>query len=136
MASSTAGVRTRTSTGSVRHVRNKEAWHEAGIFLKNFVRHPLMLGSVIPSSRYLINRVLDNIDWQQTRTGVEYGPGVGTFTRPILGRMRADARLLAIELNADFGQLLRSSINDGRLCVADGSAADVREWMYSFELAK
>lgn len=134
MASSTAGLRTssrrkvKSRNGQVRKVG------QAGIFLKNFIRHPLMLGSVIPSSRYLISRVLDKVDWEKTQTAVEYGPGVGTFTRPILNQMRGDGRLLAIELNLEFAQLLRSDIDDGRLRVAHGSCVEVGKWMESHGL--
>src|SRR3954454_21112989 len=107
MASPTAGVRTRTSRANrSRHLGQRTSFEQAGLFLKNFLRHPLMLGSAIPSSKYLISRVLDRVDWARTHTAVEYGPGVGTFTRPILNRLSPKASLLAIELNADFTELL------------------------------
>lgn len=84
-----------------------------------------MLGSAIPSSRFLISRALDRVDWSQTRVVIEYGPGVGTFTREILKRMPADAELVAIELNEEFVEFLRWSICDPRLRLVHGSAADV-----------
>ena len=86
-----------------------------------------MLGSVIPSSRFLIKGVLDPIDWQRARTIVEYGPGVGTITRDILSRMRPDAQLIVIEMNDEFVRFLKDTFNDKRLHVVQGSAADVRK---------
>lgn len=62
------------------------------LFASNFLRDPYMLGSIIPSSRFLVNAVLDGIDWTRARVIVEYGPGVGTFTAEILRRMRPDAQ--------------------------------------------
>ena len=53
-------------------------------FLRGFLKNPVMVGSVIPSSRILIDKMLGPVDWAETRLFVEYGPGVGTFTRPIL----------------------------------------------------
>jgi phospholipid N-methyltransferase len=88
-----------------------------------------MLGSAIPSSKYLISRVLDRVDWARIHTAVEYGPGVGTFTRPILDRLSSNSSLLAIELNAEFTELLRADIDDPRLKIAQGSCADVGRWM-------
>jgi phospholipid N-methyltransferase len=132
MASTTAGLRSRSPRKT--KSRNLGQFEQAGLFLKNFLRHPLMLGSAIPSSRYLISRVLDQVDWRRTHTAVEYGPGVGTFTRPILNRLAPDANLLAIELNADFAELLRADISDPRLKVAHGSCAEVRAWMRSHQL--
>jgi len=97
------------------------------LFARNFVLHPHMLGSVIPSSRYLVDQVLKPIDWERAQVIVEYGPGVGTFTGEILGRMRADARLVVIETNRDFVRFLRRSFPDGRLHVVHDSAACVRK---------
>lgn len=95
------------------------------LFVGNFIRHPHMLGSIIPSSRFLVNQALDTIDWERAKVIVEYGPGVGTFTREILRRMRADAVLVAIETNRDFVRFLRSSLHDIRLYVVEDSATEV-----------
>jgi phospholipid N-methyltransferase len=95
------------------------------LFAANFLKHPGMLGSVIPSSRFLVKKLLDPVDWDNARYFVEYGPGVGTISRHILSRMHKDARLLVIELNRDFVDYLRRSIDDPRLIVHHGSAADV-----------
>ena len=59
---------------------------ETLLFAKNFLQHPKMLGSLIPSSRFLVGRLLGKIDWERARTIVEYGPGVGTITAHILAR--------------------------------------------------
>lgn len=96
------------------------------LFGRNFLKHPRMLGSVIPSSRFLVRRLLEPVDWSRAGTVVEYGPGVGTFTAEILRRLRADARLVAIETNAEFVRFLRRTIRDDRLHVVHGSAADSR----------
>jgi len=109
---------------------------KAGLFFQNFLRHPVMLGSAIPSSRFLINRVLDSLDWLRIRIMVEYGPGVGTFTREILRRLRPDASLIAIELNLDFVSFLRDSLADPRLRVLHGSAADVRNLLLPMKLCQ
>lgn len=94
------------------------------LFAHNFVKHPRMLGSVVPSSRFLIDEVLGQVDWKRARVIVEYGPGVGTFTAHILRRMRADATLVVIEMNPDFVRFLREEYPDPRLHVVHGSAAD------------
>ena len=85
-----------------------------------------MLGSLVPSSSFLVNDMMNQVDWERTRVLVEYGPGVGTFTREILKRMRPDAVLVAIELNTDFVEYLRDHVRDPRFRVVQGSAAHVR----------
>jgi phospholipid N-methyltransferase len=84
-----------------------------------------MVGSIIPSSRVLIEKMLRPVDWENTRLFVEYGPGVGTFTRPILEKLGPEGRLVTIDTNADFTKFLRESIDDPRLVPVTGSAADV-----------
>ena len=99
------------------------------IFFRQFLKHPGMIGSVIPSSRTLVDAVLEPVDWERARLFVEYGPGVGTFTRPILERMHPDATLIAIDLNLDFVAWLDAQIDDPRLRVVHGSAVDVRRFI-------
>ncbi len=94
-------------------------------FLREFARHPVMVGSIIPSSDRLIEKMLAPVDWSATRLFVEYGPGVGTFTRPILDRLPADATLITIDTNAEFTAFLNDEIRDERLIAVTGSAADV-----------
>ena len=99
------------------------------MFFRQFIKHPGMIGSIIPSSDALVARSLDGVDWQRTRLFVEYGPGVGTFTHAILDRLHPDATLLAIDLNLDFVAYLESEIRDPRLRVVHGSASDVRRFV-------
>jgi len=98
---------------------------QIALFAANFVKHPVMLGSVIPSSRFLIARLLRHVDFERAHVIVEYGPGVGTFTREILANMRADAILVVLETNPDFVRFLRDTVRDSRLRIVHGSAADV-----------
>src|SRR5690348_2779883 len=94
-------------------------------FLRGFLKNPVMVGSIIPSSRVLIEKMLSPVDWANTRLFVEYGPGVGTFTRPVLDHLGPDAKLVTIDTNPDFSRYLRDSIDDPRLVTVNGSAADV-----------
>jgi phospholipid N-methyltransferase len=96
------------------------------LFSRNFIKHPRMLGSLIPSSRFLVNRLLDQVDWGRARTMVEYGPGVGTFTGEILRRLRPDGTLVAIDTNRDFAHYLTRTLRDDRLHVVQGSAEDAQ----------
>src|SRR5688500_3141626 len=105
------------------------------LFARAFFRHPRMLGSIIPCSRFLIRELLEPVDWTRARVVVEYGPGIGNVTREILRRMRPDAKLIAIEMNSEFVSYLRTHFVDNRLQVVRGSAADVAEILRSQEAA-
>ena len=102
------------------------------LFARNFFRHPRMLGSIVPSSRFLIRELLNPVDWTRARVIVEYGPGVGVITAEVLRRMRADALLIAIEMNPDFVSYLRGALTDPRLRVVEGSAESVDEILRRF----
>ncbi|MBE0598410.1 MAG: methyltransferase domain-containing protein [Desulfuromonadales bacterium] len=99
------------------------------LFARNFLRHPKMLGSLIPSSTFLVRRLLRQIDWARAKVVVEYGPGVGTITREVLRRMHPDAVLIVFETNPEFVTFLRQTIPDERLRVVHGSAAGVMGWI-------
>jgi phospholipid N-methyltransferase len=97
------------------------------MFLKGFLKHPVMVGSIIPSSDTLIAHMLKPVDWANTRLFVEYGPGVGTFSQHILKRLPADAVYIAIDTNPDFIAYLSDTILDTRFRPVLGSAADVEQ---------
>lgn len=98
------------------------AW---GVFFKGFLKHPTMVGSIIPSSRFTIQKMLAPVDWDNCRLFVEYGPGVGTFCLPVLERLRGDGALIVIDTNEIYIDYLRRTIRDSRFVAVHGSAADV-----------
>lgn len=97
------------------------------MFLKGFLKHPVMVGSIIPSSDTLITHMLKPVDWANTRLFVEYGPGVGTFCQHVLRQLPADAVYIAIDTNPDFITYLGETILDTRFRPVLGSAADVEQ---------
>lgn len=94
-------------------------------FFQAFLRKPREVGSIIPSSRFLMRRVVREARVDRAGLVVELGPGTGGSTRALLRAMRPDAKLLAIEINPRFARLMASSIRDPRLVVHVGSAEDV-----------
>ncbi|TVQ86919.1 MAG: methyltransferase type 12 [Chromatiaceae bacterium] len=93
-------------------------------FFQGFLRSPEQVGSIIPSSRFLERRLVTAAGLAEAHQVVELGPGTGGTTRAILAALRPDARLLSLELDATFADLLQE-IHDQRLLVHHGSAADL-----------
>lgn len=98
-----------------------------GVFFKGFLQHPVMVGSIIPSSRFTIDKMLAPVDWDRCRLFVEYGPGVGTFCQPVLDRLRGDGALIVIDTNPLYIDYLKRTISDSRFTAVHGSAADVED---------
>lgn len=95
------------------------------VFFRGFMAHPKMVGSIIPSSRFTVRRMLEPVNWRECRLFVEYGPGIGTFCRPVLERLSGDATLIVIDTNPLYIDYLSHAIRDKRFHAVLGSAADV-----------
>ena len=96
-----------------------------GVFFRGFVEEPRMVGSIIPSSRFTVAKMLRPVDWGACELFVEYGPGVGTFCRPVLDKLRRDGTLIVIDTNPLFIDYLKHTIGDSRFHAVLGSAEDV-----------
>lgn len=93
-------------------------------FFRGFLREPGQVGSVIPSSRFLEQRIVEAADLSTATRVVELGPGTGGTTRTFLRHLNPDARLLSIELSPWFHELL-DEIDDPRYLNHMGSAEDL-----------
>lgn len=111
--------------------RIKRAMGPWGVFLQGFIEHPVMVGSIIPSSRFTIARMLGPVKWDECKLFVEYGPGVGTFCRPVLERLPRDGRLIVIDTNPLYIDYLKATIADSRFVPVLGSAADVEDIVHA-----
>ena len=100
---------------------------QCAVFLRGFVEHPRMVGSIIPSSRFTVRKMLEPVDWGNCKLFVEYGPGIGTFCRPVLERLRGDATLIVIDTNPLYIDYLRETIRDKRFVAVHGSAENVEQ---------
>ena len=69
--------------------------------------------------------MLAPVDWDGCKLFVEYGPGVGTFCRPVLDRLRRDGELIVIDTNPLYIDYLKRTIRDSRFHAVLGSAEDV-----------
>jgi len=103
------------------------------LFLRGFLQHPLEVASIVPSSRFVEQRIIKLAAASSAATVVELGPGTGGTTRAILRALQRDARLLSIEINPVFHALL-GRIEDPRFIVHLGSAEELREALSRYGL--
>lgn len=102
-------------------------------FLQGFLKYPHLVGSVIPSSRFLERRLIGGADVKKAKLVVELGPGTGGTTRAIMGALPRQSKLLVIEINPQFASLLKSE-SDPRLSVYCGSAENIGEALIDNDL--
>lgn len=98
---------------------------DAGLFsyMEAFLEDK-QVAAVIPSTKFLVERVLKRIEWPAARVLVEYGPAEGVMTRAFLERLPSDGLLVAVETNARFVETL-GRLRDPRLQVIHGSVLDI-----------
>lgn len=102
------------------------------IFLA-WLKKPSDVATICPSSPELTDRVSNRPSIAAADLVVELGPGTGETTAAILSHMRPGSKLLAIEKTKDFIKPL-SEIQDPRLIVAHGDAADLSELLAQYHL--
>lgn len=100
----------------------------SAILFRRFLARPLQVAYVLPSSKALIKRVLEHINFSGTKTLVEFGGGEGCYTREIVKRLGPDSRLLVFELDPQLAEHLRKQFrNDPRVSIFQSDAAHFRD---------
>jgi phosphatidylethanolamine/phosphatidyl-N-methylethanolamine N-methyltransferase len=87
-------------------------------FLRQWLRNPLTVAAVTPSSRQLARRMVSELP-DDARRVIELGGGTGVFTRAILERGIAPADLMVLELNEELARLLRERFEGARVVCGD-----------------
>src|SRR5262249_54246099 len=78
-----------------------------------------------PSSRWLSRLTVRNVDWHRARALLELGAGTGPITRAIAACAQPGCRVVVVERDPDFVELLRARF--GSLPGLEIVAGDVRD---------
>lgn len=106
-------------------------------FVEEFFRNPATVGSLIPSSQELTEKVVEPIDFATAGCIVEYGPGTGVFTDILIQRRRAETVILLVEVNRRFSlQLKERYAGQPNVHVVHGSAEKTGEYLAKIGLEK
>lgn len=88
-----------------------------------YITNPRTTGAVLPSSRYLARKMVENINFDAARCIVEYGPGTGVFTKKIIAARLENTALILIERNKQFCNMLKEKYeNQPNLHIINDSA--------------
>lgn len=86
----------------------------------------MQVASIIPSSKTLIKKVSDRMDFSAPRVIAEFGPGEGCHTREILRRMDPRSHLMLFELDTELAEHLSEQFrDDARVTVFNSDAAEL-----------
>ncbi len=93
-------------------------------FFKEAVKNYKTSGTLVPSSRFLANKMLSNINFSESRVIVELGPGNGAITKNILEKLHPEAVLICFEINDVFYEEIKE-IEHPQLVVLKESAENI-----------
>ena len=93
-------------------------------FIRSWLEKPLAIGAVTPSGRVLARKMAAYVDPATPGPVIELGPGTGPVTEALLERGVAQDRLVLVEFNPTFCQLLRQRFP--RAHVMQGDAYAIR----------
>ncbi|MBV9078339.1 MAG: phospholipid methyltransferase [Methylobacteriaceae bacterium] len=103
----------------------KDRFEDEARFLRSWLERPLVTGAVAPSSRHLSAAMAAYVDPRRPGQVVELGPGTGRVTEALLARGIEQERLVLVEFNPDFCQLLTRRFP--RATIVQGDAYDVED---------
>ena len=105
-------------------------------FIKEFWKDKKMIGSMVPSSKYLAAKMLDHIPFKNTKLIIELGPGTGIFTEKIIQKLDVTTQLIVLELNSEFYQELKAKICHTNVHIKEASADKIGEIMLELGFEK
>jgi phosphatidylethanolamine/phosphatidyl-N-methylethanolamine N-methyltransferase len=96
-------------------------WTDTPKFLARFLRHPMRVGAVAPSSAALAAQAIAPVPGLGDPVVVELGPGTGTFTKAIQERLGGRGRHVVVEIDEVFAKVLRRRFRRVEVVVADAA---------------
>jgi phosphatidylethanolamine/phosphatidyl-N-methylethanolamine N-methyltransferase len=81
--------------------------YEYAKFFKVFLRAPALTSSIMPSSPWLAEKMVEGVQLAQAKVVIEIGPGTGAFTRAIQKQISPSAFFMAVEIDSHFASHLK-----------------------------
>ena len=95
-------------------------------FLLQYLFKPRTVGAVLPSSKYLANKMVAGIDFDNAKCIVEYGAGTGVFTEKILQKRNSATTVIVFEMNDAFYKTLEEKYgSESNVHIVNNSAQNV-----------
>ncbi|MBX7146486.1 MAG: methyltransferase [Alphaproteobacteria bacterium] len=98
---------------------------ELGVFFKSWLRSPLQIGAIFPSSRDLAKAIVEQIPDEDDGLIIELGAGTGAITQALLDSGIDPQRLIIIERDDNFFLYLKKKFPE--LLIINGSAEHLEE---------
>lgn len=101
-------------------------------FIKQFIKNPLSVGAILPSSRFLNEQMIQGVCFTSAEVIVEYGPGTGVLTQLLITNRNPKTILILVEKNEYFYNCLKEKyIHEVNFFIHHGSATDISTYLKS-----
>lgn len=107
------------------------------LFFVRFLKNPLKIGAVFPSSRFLATRMIEKINFKTAKVIIEYGPGTGVFTKELLKHQQKETLVVLIESDPYFYQKLVEKYSGKKnIIVIHSSAENVEQILKDLQITQ
>jgi len=104
-------------------------------FIKESLKSLREVGTILPSSKGIINKMVKPIDFKNNITIIELGSGTGVITKNILNKMNSESNLICFETNKKFYDELKK-IDDKKMTLLNDSAEMMESYINENEIIK
>ncbi|MGO4386666.1 class I SAM-dependent methyltransferase [Microvirga sp. 2YAF29] len=108
-----------------KHPFKKDRFQDEARFLRSWLERPLVVGAVTPSGKVLARTMASYVDPRIPGPVIELGPGTGPVTDALINRGIEQERLVLVEFNPEFCQLLKRRFP--KATIIQGDAYDLQE---------
>ena len=88
------------------------------IWLKNWIRYPMVLGAVLPTQRFASDLMASEVN-SSSKIIVELGAGTGHITNSILNKGINEDDLILVEINKEFSEILKNKFPKAQIYSED-----------------
>lgn len=104
--------------------RSEGSGAESALFFRHWLRHPLGIGAVLPSSAAVARAMAKDLPLSRAGLVLELGGGTGVVTRGLIEAGCPEDRLIVVEREAALAEVLRQRFSRSRVVEGDACAID------------
>ena len=93
-------------------------------FIKESLKSLQEVGTVLPSSKSVVDKMVQPIKFDNDIVIIELGSGTGVITKEIINRMSKNSKLICFETNISFYNDLKEKFKDN-ICLINDSAENM-----------
>lgn len=107
------------------------------MFVLEYIKNPRSVGAIAPSSKYLAEKMISDINFKDAKCIIEYGPGTGIFTEKILSKVKEDTIVILIEINKEFYNILKDRYGyKNNVIILNDSAENIDKILEKYSIEK